>query len=957
MKSVLEKQKSAQIIEFPKSNILHNAGETIAQESIKIQKSSNETNERVIKSDDKLIKSNDKLSDNVKKLAETIKKQQEAFKEKVKSVTETSQGRRQYKTIGDRVGAVKDNVKDFFTTRGFLDKTGIAKRNSGGIMSEYLDRREDRQKYVKSRSEIDQNNVVHAKQNKVIANKDGKYTPEEIAVAKKERTSIQKKVYGKQFNDQQTVQRSITKNESVIKGYKDQGFKDSQIERSEAGKSRAPLASALMEVDTRLRPDAVKASLAEKVQPEGKKKSLAEKVKPEGKKSNIIQFPLQAMAKATGKDKPAKSEDDKIEKSTSQKLLDSANSSEADIEMNKKVDEQTDLLEIIAENTGGAKKDKPKAEKSDMGLGLLGTLLAGAIGTLIGVITAQVNAIKLFAKALLPEAIIAKITKSFAAVQEFFSGVFGKIKTLFSFGEESKIGKVFSMIKSGLSSFIAPFTEAFQVIKGLVSGPLAVVGKVFTGIREYFAIFAKTVGKVAGIVGKLMLPVTIILTIWDTVKGMLAGFEEGGIVGAISGAIKGFFNSLIFGPLDMIKDAIAWVLGIFGFDNAKKLLESFSLESMFSGLVDALFYIPKQIQKLLTSPIESLKNLGSFISDAFGSIGNLMGTLVDAFLYIPTKMLGLIQEFIFDPLSDIFKPVTDFFKTIKDNILGFFENFSIPEIGFTIPIINKKVSIGPFTPFKSSAAAPGAAGGAAAPAGNSDAGAGAGSSEFAKTDPRRLDTGKPTSELDAKFDKGMAKARGKIDAVPEGDSVRVQGKLVKAEDNSTGKPTSELDAKFDKGMAKARGKIDAVPEGDSVRVQGKLVGADGAKLTPATEPEKSKAKVEPGEMKKGTFDKMSSKPTIENADGTKRLMTPQEVASAKEGMLNKTAMAAPTEASAVYNKSAANAGAAIVPAAAPSNTLIAPTTNVSNNTTNMVRLPARNQDVSLQSYINSRYGT
>jgi hypothetical protein len=30
---------------------------------------------------------------------------------------------------------------------------------------------------------------------------------------------------------------------------------------------------------------------------------------------------------------------------------------------------------------------------------------------------------------------------------------------------------------------------------------------------------------------------------------------------------------------------------------------------------------------------------------------------------------------------------------------------------------------------------------------------------------------------------------------------------------------------------------------------------------------------------------------------------------------------------------------------------------VSNNTTNMVRLPARNQDVSLQSYINSRYGT
>lgn len=305
---------------------------------------------------------------------------------------------------------------------------------------------------------------------------------------------------------------------------------------------------------------------------------------------------------------------------------------------------------------------------------------------------------------------------------------------------------------------------------------------------------------------------------------MLAGFEEGGIVGAIGGAIKGFFNSLIFGPLDMIKDAIAWVLGIFGFDNAKKLLESFSLESMFSGLVDALFYIPKQIQKLLTSPIESLKNLGTFISDAFGSIGNLMGTLVDAFLYIPRKMLGLIQEYIFDPLTNVFKPVTDFFKSIKDNILGFFDKFAIPEMSFDtrIPGIGK-INIGPFYPFKSSSAAA-APGGASTtiPAGKSDAGAGRGSSEFAKTDPRRLDLSSSVSN--------------------------------------------------------------------------------------------SVSKIKPE-------------------------------------------MSTPTAASAVYNKSAANAGAAIAPTAAPSNTVIAPTTNVNNNTTQVVRLPARNQDVSLQNYMNTRYGT
>ena len=73
-------------------------------------------------------------------------------------------------------------------------------------------------------------------------------------------------------------------------------------------------------------------------------------------------------------------------------------------------------------------------------------------------------------------------------------------------------------------------------------------------------------------------------TLWDTVKGAIAGFEEGGIVGGISGAIKGFFNSLITAPLDMLKDAVAWVLDLFGFENAAKVLDSFSFTDTFNGL-------------------------------------------------------------------------------------------------------------------------------------------------------------------------------------------------------------------------------------------------------------------------------------------------------------------------------------------------------------------------------------
>ena len=50
--------------------------------------------------------------------------------------------RKQFRTLGVRVNEFKDSAKDFFTARGFLDKTGIARRGSGSLLSEHLDKAE-----------------------------------------------------------------------------------------------------------------------------------------------------------------------------------------------------------------------------------------------------------------------------------------------------------------------------------------------------------------------------------------------------------------------------------------------------------------------------------------------------------------------------------------------------------------------------------------------------------------------------------------------------------------------------------------------------------------------------------------------------------------------------------------------------------------------------------------------
>lgn len=319
---------------------------------------------------------------------------------------------------------------------------------------------------------------------------------------------------------------------------------------------------------------------------------------------------------------------------------------EADIQNQKVQADQTGLLTQIVENTT-PRPDKVESNLPDFGG--LGGLMAGiaiVIGSFIGIIKAQVKAIKLFSEALGIDKLIGivkdkfikigqffgglvdlakdKIGTALEGVVKFFTGTFEKITSAFKAFSGGEAGAVFDAIgegftavveklkaiKNGVLKFIMPFveafTDAFKIVGEMLSGP---VGKTIEGIKgtfgaiaEYFGVFAKSIGKVAGIVGKLFLPITIIMTLWDTVKGAMEGFAKEGIIGGIKGAITGFVNSLILAPLDMIKDAAAWVLGVFGFDKAKDLLKSFNLEDMFTNMVNSVFGV-------ITSIIDYIKGI------------------------------------------------------------------------------------------------------------------------------------------------------------------------------------------------------------------------------------------------------------------------------------------------------------------------------------------------------------
>jgi hypothetical protein len=152
----------------------------------------------------------------------------------------------------------------------------------------------------------------------------------------------------------------------------------------------------------------------------------------------------------------------------------------------------------------------------------------------------------------------------------------------------------------------------------------------------------------------------------------------GSIISGIVDAFKTFFNGGSF--LDVIIAGLGGMLEFltFGLFDAKSLR---SLVDGISGFVDD--YI-----------IEPIKNFMGFLGESFDKY--IAQPIMDAFNYIGE----LFTQYIVEPIKQFFAPITNFFKQIKDQVFGFLQDFGIPEIGFTIPGFNKKVSIGPFYPFR-----------------------------------------------------------------------------------------------------------------------------------------------------------------------------------------------------------------------------------------------------------------
>ena len=194
--------------------------------------------------------------------------------------------------------------------------------------------------------------------------------------------------------------------------------------------------------------------------------------------------------------------------------------------------------------------------------------------------------------------------KSFRKVTGQFGklGFFGKLgKILGTLAKPFKaIGNVVKSIKDyvlapmkGVGAVLAPLKSMMP------SGGGSKIMKPAMGVIKRVMSIMRSVGKAAfmfgRVLGRLFLPITVLMSVFDTFKGALSGFDKykdkgflEGIIGGLFGGISGLLTGLIGMPLDLLKDGISWIASKLGFENFSEQLDSFSFSDMIGNLFTSI---------------------------------------------------------------------------------------------------------------------------------------------------------------------------------------------------------------------------------------------------------------------------------------------------------------------------------------------------------------------------------
>ena len=237
-----------------------------------------------------------------------------------------------------------------------------------------------------------------------------------------------------------------------------------------------------------------------------------------------------------------------------------------------------------------------------------------------------------------------------------FVGLADEVKKL-NFVKHIRNSKAYTMavtaltgIKNGISTIMAPMRSAFSAVFGAGGGPAGkgagALSKIITPLKA-----------AARWIGKLFLPITAILAIFDGYSGFMKEYEDtGSIVDGIRGAVEGIVDGFIGTFVRLATSAIAKGLEFLGLEAMAKVIKDFGeditlkFKTAVGGLVDF-------VTGIFTLDLERITK----------GLKNLVGGTADFLFTLITTPVDLAIAF----LQDMFKwgdPENPF--TIKGFLLG-----------------------------------------------------------------------------------------------------------------------------------------------------------------------------------------------------------------------------------------------------------------------------------------------
>lgn len=327
---------------------------------------------------------------------------------------------------------------------------------------------------------------------------------------------------------------------------------------------------------------------------------------------------------------------------------------EADIRRENRLSDEENRKEMIdvlkrLGRGGGEEKDKTAKgidkpatfmEKLLGGLAIIGGLITGFVAGLVGYFAQLFKDITMAVSKLL------KIDKFLAMIgldAEFFA----------------KLAKPFQKIIEAVKKLFAPIGEMFSsVITSLKElfageGALGRFGKFFTRIKELFESFFSKFGKFFGIGKVLGVIVGKLMIFWDVFQSIKAAFDKFGETGdlgeALGTGIKELLGRVIGAPLDLLKSAVSWILGKFGFSDAEKFLDSFDFTELINTFLDRLLAWGRQTFEKV---FQTVVDIWDDITGKFKS-GDFLGGVIEIFRGLAKFLLALPMDLVKNAVASV----------------------------------------------------------------------------------------------------------------------------------------------------------------------------------------------------------------------------------------------------------------------------------------------------------------